>query len=96
MEDLLKLILGGLGTLFMAAIGLGVAYFKYVQRKFEQLETEKKEYKDKKEQKEVEIKHLYNGFREEVKQEIHKQQADIKELKQDVKLIKQFITGDVN
>lgn len=59
MEDLLKIIVGVLGTIIVAGGSLVVSYFKSLQKKLEALETDKKE-------KEAKIQHLHNGFREEV------------------------------
>lgn len=86
MEDLLKYVVGVLLTIIGAGGAVVVSYFKSIQRKYDKLEADNKDKDAKIKDKEENIQHLHNGFREEVKQEIL-------EIKQDLKLIKKYLGG---
>lgn len=77
MDSLRDIIITSLGTIITVGTGVIVAYFKHIHRKLDKLETDKKD-------KETQIQHLHNGFRDEVKNEII-------EVKQEIKLIKQYL-----
>lgn len=59
MEGLQNIIITALGTIIVAGVGVITAWFNYFKRKIDGLEKDKKE-------KEEDIQHLHNGFREEV------------------------------
>jgi len=94
MEDLLKIIVGVLGTIIVAGGGVIVAYFNSLKKRLEGLTREKNDYKRKKDEKEEQIRFLHNGFRNEVMNHIKTLKQNDTELKQDVKLIKQAITKE--
>lgn len=79
--ELLSVILGTLASVITA---VGAYIIAWLHRKTKRLETEKNEYKSKKEEKEIQLQQAHNGFRDEVVNEI-------KQLKNDVELIKKVI-----
>lgn len=66
MDDLLKLIISVLSTIIVAGESTAVAYINSWKRRFDKEKKEKIEYKNKKEEKDLQIQHLHNGFRDEV------------------------------
>lgn len=80
MEDLLKVIIGVLGTIIIAGGSVAVSYLNSWKRKFDEMKREKEEYKRKKEEKDRHITSLTNGFRDEVYDRLGKLEENSRKL----------------